>query len=96
MAESSAKLTVEPAALHGAAEVIGGRTAPLATTSSGAATSMETAGMAGAALDRAVDGYCAAFAQRLSAVAAGLVGAAGAYTGMEAANSQAVASVEVG
>lgn len=86
-------LSVVPAALHGASGVIEGQAAPLATPSSAAPTSMETAGMAGAALDRALDGYCAAFAGRLSTVAAALVGKAGAYTTQEATSSQTLAAI---
>jgi hypothetical protein len=95
MSGDAAPLSVVPAALEGASGVIGAQATPLAAPSSGAPASMETAGMAGAALDRAVDGYCAAFAQRLSTVAGGLVGVAGAYTATEASNRQAVASVEM-
>lgn len=58
--------------------------------------SMETAAMAGAALDAALDGYCAAFAGRLSTMAAGLTGAAGAYTSQGAANSQDLAALSPG
>jgi hypothetical protein len=93
MSGKAVPLSVVPAALQGASAVIGGRPAPLAAPSGDADMSTETAGLAGAALDRALDGYCAAFAQRLSMVAAGLVGAAGAYTATEATNSQAVASI---
>ncbi|MBO0884848.1 MAG: hypothetical protein J2P17_31855, partial [Mycobacterium sp.] len=75
--------------------VIDGQAAPLAAPASGAPMSMETAGMAGAALDRAIDGFCAAFAHRLSTVASGLTGAAGAYATTEANNRQALASVKV-
>jgi hypothetical protein len=86
-------LTVETAALRSAAGTIGGQAAPLATTPPAAPTSMETAGQAGAAVDQAVHAYCTAFAQRLSTVASGLDGAAGAYMAQEAANSQAVAAL---
>ncbi len=50
--------------------------------------------MAAAAVDRAVDEYSAAFAQRLSTVADRLSGAAGAYNTTEAASKQAFSSVE--
>jgi hypothetical protein len=91
MADES--LEVAPLALQGASGVIEGHAAPLVSRSSGLGGSAETSGLAGVAVDRAVDGYCAAFAQRLSTVAAGLAGAAGAYSATEATNSQALASV---
>lgn len=86
-------LRVVPLALQGASGVIEGHATPLVSPSGGAGGSSETSGIAGAAVDRAVDGYCAAFAQRLSAVAAGLAGAAGAYSATEATSSQARATV---
>jgi hypothetical protein len=86
-------LSVVPTALQGASKVIGGQAVPLAAPSSAAPASMEAAGQAAAAADQAIHAFCAAFAQRLSTVASGLDGAAGAYTGQEAANSQAVAAV---
>jgi hypothetical protein len=95
MSGDAVPLSVVPAALQGASGVIAGQAAPLGAPSNGAPASMETAGMAGAAMDRAIDGYCAAFAQRLSTVAAGLSGVAGGYTATEASNRQAVESVEV-
>jgi hypothetical protein len=93
MAESGTPLSVNPAALYGASGTIGGHAAPLATPSTSAPMSMETAGMAGAALDQALDGYCAAFAARLSSVAAALVGKAGAYTAQEVTSSQTVTAI---
>ncbi|MBO0882294.1 MAG: hypothetical protein J2P17_18540 [Mycobacterium sp.] len=54
---------------------------------------MEAAGQAGAAVAQALQAYRAAFAQRLSTVASGLNGAAGAYTDQEGANSQALAAL---
>ncbi len=96
MSGEAVPLSVVPGALHGASAVISGAAAPLAAPSGTAPTSMETAAMAGAALDRALDEYCAAFVQRLSTMAAGLTGAAGAYTTQEAANSQAVAALAPG
>jgi hypothetical protein len=95
MSGDAVPLSVVPAALQGASGLISGQAAPLTTPSDGAPASMETAGKAGAAMDRALDGYCAAFAQRLSTVADGLSGVAGAYTATEAGNRQTVASVEV-
>jgi hypothetical protein len=50
------------------------RAAPLASRSGGLAASTETYGLASAAVDRALNGYCAAFGGRLSAVSAGLGG----------------------
>jgi hypothetical protein len=96
MAGEAVPLSVVPAALHSASAVISGRAAPLTAPRSAASTSMETAGQAGAAVDQAVNAYCAAFAQRLSMVASGLHGTASAYTAQEAANSQAVAAISPG
>jgi hypothetical protein len=93
MSGEAVPLSVVPAALYGASGAIGEQAAPLTTATSAAPTSMEAAGQAGAAVDQAVHAYCAAFAQRLSSVAAGLTGAADAYAGQEATNSQAVAAV---
>jgi hypothetical protein len=93
MSGEAVPLSVVPAALHSASGVISGQAAPLTTTPSAAPTSIEAAGQAGAAVDQAVRAYCAAFAQRLSAVAAGLHGTASAYTAQEVANSQAVAAI---
>jgi hypothetical protein len=96
MSGEAMPLSVVPGALQGASTVISAQSAPLATPSSGEPTSMEAAALAGAALDTAIDGYCAAFAQRLSTMAARLAGAASAYTAQEAANSQAVAALSPG
>jgi hypothetical protein len=93
MSGEAMPLSVVPGALQGASTVISAQSAPLATPSSAEPTSMETAAMAGAALDRALDGYCAAFAGRVSTVAAGLAGAAGAYTANEATSTQAMSDL---
>ncbi len=88
-----APLSAVPPALYGASAVISGNAAPLASPSTTAPTSTESSALAGAALDRALDGYCAAFAGRVSTVAAGLVGAAGAYTANEATSSRAMSDL---
>lgn len=93
MSGEAVPLSVIPAALHGASGVISDRAAPLAAAPGAASTSMEAAGQAGTAVDHAVNAYCAAFAQRLSGVATGLDGTAGAYTAQEDANSQALTAV---
>lgn len=95
MSGEAVPLRVVPAAVQGASSVIGDQVVPLAPPPSDAPKSMETAGMAAAAVDRAVDGYSAAFAQRLSTVADRLSGLSGAYTTREATNSQDVESVEI-
>jgi hypothetical protein len=59
-------------------------------------TSVETAATGGAAFGNALNAYRAAFGQRLSTVAAGLTGSAGAYANQEAANSQALAAIAPG
>lgn len=86
-------LKVVPLALQGSSRVIGGQAAPLVSPSGGLTDSTETSGLAGAAVDRALDGYCAAFAARLSAVAGALVTAADSYTATEDSNSAELASV---
>jgi hypothetical protein len=93
MSGEAVPLSVVPTALHGASAVIGGQAAPLATPSATAPTSMEAAGQAGAAVTQALQAYRAAFAQRLSTVASGLDGAAGAYTAQEGANDQALSAL---
>jgi hypothetical protein len=90
MSGEALPLSVIPGALQGAAAVIDGHAAPLAAPSASAPTSMEAAGQAGAAVAQALQMYRAAFARRLSTVASGLDGAAGAYTAQEGANSQAL------
>jgi hypothetical protein len=96
MSGEAMPLSVDPAALHGASAVVSGQALPLATPSAAAPTSMETAAMAGATFANALNAYRAAFGKRLSTVAAGLTGSAGAYTGQEAANSQALSSLTSG
>lgn len=96
MSGGALPLSVLPAALNGASAVVSGQALPLATSSSAAPASMETAATAGASFAHALNAYRAAFGQRLSAVAAGLTGSAGVYTGQEAANSQALASIAPG
>lgn len=96
MGGEAVPLSVVPAALYSASALIGGQAAPVATPSAAAPTSMEAAGQAGAAVAQALQAYRAAFAQRLSTVASGLNGAADAYTGQEATNSQAVAAISPG
>lgn len=96
MSGEAVPLSVVPSALQGASGVISGHAASLSSAPSVASTSTEAAGQAGAAMDEALHAYCAAFRQRLSAVATGLDGMAGAYTGQESANTQAVSAVSPG
>lgn len=93
MSGEALSLSVTPAAFQGASAVISGRAAPLATPYHVAQTSMEAAGQAGAAVAQALQAYRTAFAQRLSTVASGLDGAAGAYTAQESVNSQALTAL---
>lgn len=93
MSGEAVPLSVAPAALISASGIIDRRAGPLAAPSSPAPTAMETAGQAGAAVDRAINAYCAAFAQRLSTVAFGLDEKASAYTSQEAANYRAMAAI---
>jgi hypothetical protein len=93
MSGEAVPLSVVPGALHSASAVISGRAKSLTAPPSAAPTSPETAGQAGAAVDQAINAYCAAFAQRLSTVAAGLHGTASAYTTQEATNTQAMAAI---
>jgi hypothetical protein len=86
-------LSVTPAALQGASGVISGHAAPLAAPKESAPTSTETAGLAGAALNSALDAYCGAFAQRLSTMALGLTSAAAAYASEEASSVRSLADL---
>lgn len=96
MSGEAAPLSVVPGALQSASGVISGHAASLTTAPGSAPTSMESAGQAGAAVNQALQAYRAAFSQRLYSVASGLDAKAGAYTGQEGANSQAVASLVPG
>jgi hypothetical protein len=93
---TSDELEINPAALRGASRIIAEHAAQVASAAGSLSGSAELSGAAAAAMHDAFNGYCAAFAQRLSTASTALLGAAASFTAMEDTNSQMLASIASG
>lgn len=94
MADTSGALRVLPTALRSASATIAGHAARVAAPAGSLASSAELSGRAAVTAQAAFAEFGAALSGRLSAVSAGLVEMAGAFTATEGANSAALASIE--
>ncbi|MDI3315001.1 MAG: hypothetical protein QJR12_12260 [Mycobacterium sp.] len=86
-------LEVLPPGLQDASGIIAGHGARVVSAAGSLSGSAELSGAAAAAVHGAFDGFCAAFAQRLSLASTALLGAAGSFTAMEHTSTQMLASV---
>lgn len=87
------KLMVSPAGLWAASAALARQGGQPGSPSGSVGSAAEMSGRAAGVLDRAVDGYCVAFSQRLSSVSAALGGAGGCYTATDTACGAALTAI---
>ncbi|BCO33750.1 hypothetical protein BMW24_021085 [Mycobacterium heckeshornense] len=86
-------LEVLPPGLQGASGIIAAHGARVVSAAGSLSGSAELSGAAAAAVHGAFEGFCAAFAQRLSSASTALLEAASMFTAMEDTNTQRLGSI---
>lgn len=85
-----------PTGLWTASAVLADQAGQPGSHSGSASSAAEMSGRAAAVLNRAVDGYCAAWSGRLSSVSAALETSAGRCTSMDTVSGAALAAIRPG